>query len=325
MIYFDNSATTYPKPECVYKALDYANRNLAFNAGRGNYKQANELCIMINDTRKQISKLAGLDSNNVVFTSSATEALNIIIYGLNIASGDTIYISPFEHNAIVRPLYNLQKNVNFNIEILPFDKKTWKPQIDRIEAMFSINRPKAVLISQISNVTGLLIDYSNIFNAAKRFDALTILDSAQAFGVINPKMSNVDYCVFAGHKSLYASFGIAGFIINTKEKLNILKSGGNGSDSLNHEMPKEGYARYEAGSPNSVAIYGLNEAIKWLSSNNVYEHEKELTKYLIDRLKALNNVVTYLPVDENSIMGSVSINVKGYSCEDVASILPWDT
>ena len=105
VIYFDNAATTYPKPDSVYKALDYANRNLAFNSGRGEYKESVTGFDIIEETRFKIANLVSTKASNVIFSSSATESLNQIINGMNISSGDTIYISPFEHNAVVRPLY----------------------------------------------------------------------------------------------------------------------------------------------------------------------------------------------------------------------------
>ena len=272
MIYFDNSATTYPKPEEVYKALDYANRNLAFNSGRGLYKQSSNIAEMILDTRKKIASFAKVDFNKVVFTSSATESLNLIIQGIDFNDGDCVYITPFEHNAIVRPLYNVKKSIDIEIIVLPFDKKTWHPDLQKIEEMFSIKKPKAVFASQVSNVTGFELDYQSIFGLSKQYGAITILDSAQIFGVKNPELNNSDFCVFAGHKSLYASFGIAGFIISGDYDLAVVKSGGNGSDSLNHEMPSKGFAKYESGSPNSVAIYGLNVSCEWLSNHNVLDH-----------------------------------------------------
>ena len=320
MIYFDNSATTYPKPEEVYKALDFANRNLSFNAGRGNYKKSSDVEKMIYQTREKIASMVLAKPENVVFTSSATESLNLIINGLSFENGDCVYISPFEHNAIVRPLYNIKKNENIKIILLPFDKKTWKPNLEKIEEMFSIEKPKAIFISQLSNVTGLEIEYQKIFNLSKKYNATNILDSAQIFGIKNPNLEYCDFCVFAGHKSLYASFGIAGFIISGNINLEITKSGGNGSDSLNHEMPKQGYQRYESGSPNSVAIYGLNASCDWLSKNDVLKHELELTNYLIDRISKINKIKLYLPSD-NKVIGIVSFSVDGYSSDDVSTIL----
>lgn len=320
MIYLDNSATTYPKPECVYKALDYANRNLAFNAGRGQYACAQEAANYIEEARKQVASFIQSDYRSVIFLSSATESLNMIINGLGISEGDNVYISPFEHNAIVRPLYNLKKNINFNIHILPFDKDTWDINIPKMKNMFAINNPKAVLISAISNVTGFIIPYDIIFELSKSFNSINILDCAQSYGILKTKKENVDFIVFAGHKTLYASFGVAGFINLTNYRLCITKSGGNGSDSLNHNMPNDYYGRYESGSHNIVAIYGLIESCKWLKENNPIEKELELTKYLFEKLQALEHVKIYLPKNLN-ILGIVSFNIEGYSSDEVATIL----
>ena len=320
MIYLDNSATTYPKPECVYKALDFANRNLAFNAGRGQYIKALEASDYISEARKQVSSFINCDSKCVTFLSSATESLNLIINGLQIRDGDNVYISPFEHNAIVRPLYNLQRKINFNICMIPFFQENWNVDIIKLKNMFAINNPKAVLISSISNVTGFKLPYSLIFNESKKFNAVNILDCAQSYGIVDVSKKDVDIVVFAGHKTLYASFGIAGFINLTNYKLDIVKSGGNGSDSLNHYMPENYYERYEAGSPNIVAIYGLIESCKWLKTNNILAKEEELTNYLINQLKKIKKVKIYAP-DNVDLFGIVSINIDGYSPDDVSNIL----
>lgn len=320
MIYLDNAATTFPKPQYVYEALDYANRNLAFNAGRGSYKKSKEVSQMIYETRAKVASFVKKDANSVVFSSSATESLNLIINGIDFQDGDIVYVSPFEHNAIIRPLYNIKKSIKIEILILPFDKKTWLPDVNKIDDMFSIKKPRAVFLSQVSNVTGLQLDYQSIFILSKKYGALNILDSAQAFGIINPNLTNCDFCVFAGHKSLYASFGIAGFIINTNYILNITKSGGNGSDSLNHDMPNKGYERYESGSPNSIAIYGLNKSIDWLKNEKIVNYEKEITEYLIDKLSKIYKIKLYIP-DTKNIVGIVSFNIDGYLADEVASIL----
>lgn len=320
MIYLDNAATTFPKPEMVYDAVDYAVRNLAFNAGRGGYEEAKTASKVINDARTSVASLVKTKSENVVFTSSATESLNLIINGLAIENGDVVYISPFEHNAIVRPLYLLKEKIDFKLEILPFDKYTWEPQLTKMAEMFSFKKPKAVLISQISNVTGLLLEYEKIFDLSKKYGSINILDSAQSFGEINPNLDNCDYCVFAGHKTLYSIFGVAGFIMCGEHKLVLTKSGGNGSDSLNHYMPLAGYARYEAGSPNVVAIYSLLKSIEWLKNNYDFEKEKELTKYMIEKISMLPKVRLFIP-NSKKVFGIVSIAVEGYSSDDVASIL----
>jgi len=325
MIYFDNAATTYPKPKEVYNALDFGNKNFAFNAGRGHYSLSQKTFEMIQSTRVKLAKLINANEKDVIFTSSATEALNLIIYGLKISEGDTIYISPFEHNSIIRPLYNIKKFINFNIKILPFNKKTWEPDLDNIENEFAIYPPKVIFLSHISNVTGYILPYEQLFSLGKRFRSTNVLDAAQSLGVVNPQdTNNIDYLVFAGHKSLYASFGVAGFIaLNNSRELQIIKAGGTGSDSLNHFMPNDGtFNQFEAGSQNSVAIYGLNISLDWLQANNVALHEKELTLYLISELTKIDKVSVYIPQDfKDKIFGIVSINVEGYDPNDVGVIL----
>lgn len=324
MIYLDNAATTYPKAEEVYQALDKANRELAFNSGRGAYSASKRVFNMIEETREELASLVGAHGNTVSFESSATEALNIIINGLDLKEGDTVYVSPFEHNAVIRPLYYLKKRKNIEIKILPFDKKTWDIDMDQMNNMFAMEYPSAVFLSHISNVTGYILPYEKIFKESKSYGSVNVLDCSQSLGVLNPKTDNVDLIVFAGHKSLYASFGVAGFLNLANVQLEVTKSGGTGSDSLNHEMANSGNARYEAGSINSVAIAGLNAGLKWLKKTDVLSHEKQLTEYLIESLNKLDNIKVYLPESTERILGIVSINLEGYQASDVGMILSDD-
>lgn len=320
MIYFDNAATTYPKPEKVYTELDIANRN-AFNTGRGSYKSARIASTIKENVRDKILNLNNMNGK-VVFTCSATIALNDIIFGMDIKENDYIYISPFEHNSIIRPLEELKKRKKIHIEILPFNKSTWEPEYEKINDLFAIHNPKAVFISQVSNVTGYLLPYDLIFESSSKYNSINVLDASQGFGVVPIKQySNISYVVFAGHKSLYASFGIAGYIKLKNDKLNKRIFGGTGSDTMNPEMTDDFPDGYEAGSPNIVAIRGLNVSIDWLNSVNIYEHEVELTKYLIQELKNIEKVKVFIPIDNTKIFGVVSIGVEDYSSSDVGTIL----
>lgn len=321
MIYLDNAATTFPKPECVYKALDKANREMAFNAGRGSYKKARELSIKIDETRQKLADIVKTDKNNVIFKTSSTSALNNIIFGLSWNIGDNIYVSPFEHNSVMRPLEKIKKKFNVNIIILPFDKQTWEIS-EETWNMFALKKPKCIICSAKSNVTGYKLPVQEIFKQGKRYDSINILDASQSFGIDKGiSKENTDFIVFAGHKSLYASFGIAGFIKLSDINLEITQFGGTGSDSLNLNMPNEEPNKYEAGSKNIVAIIGLLESLKWLENTEVEEKEKELTKYLYKKLKNVKKVIVYTPVDEKKCIGILSINVQGYSAEEVGSIL----
>lgn len=320
MIYLDNSATTYPKPDIVYDAINYASRNIAFNAGRGTYKKANEATNLITLAREKIGDLVNCSSENVVFLSSATESLNLIINGLRIKDNDNVYISPFEHNAIIRPLYNLKEKINFNIHILPFEEKTWQIKNDVLINMFARNKPNFIFLSQVSNVTGFIAPYQEIFKKGKEYGSINILDSAQSFGILNPNKAYVDFIIFAGHKSLYASLGVAGFINVNDYKLDVIKSGGNGSYSLNPKMPENTYRRYESGTPNIIAIYSLIKSIEWLKDNNVLSHEIELVKYCLEKMREIDKIKVYMPpIDKN--LGIISFNVDGYTPDEVGDIL----
>lgn len=316
MIYFDNAATSYPKPKEVYDAVEFAMKEYAFNAGRGSYNSANKVHIMIDETRGKIASVINGDKNNVVFTSSATESLNNIIYGLNLSKGDNVYVTPFEHNAIIRTLHA----IGVKPIILPFDKVTWDFQEDKAMSQMIIYKPKAVIISHISNVTGYEIPYNKIFELSKKYDAVNVLDSAQGFGIYPIDKRNIDFIVFAGHKSIHAIFGIAGYIRCSKIKILKYKVGGTGSDSLNPNMPDAIPSGYEAGSLNSIGIYAINVGLDFLKNANFDIIEDKLAKYCIDKLNELEKVKVYLPKNYIS-KGIVSFNVDGYTSDEIGEIL----
>lgn len=315
MIYLDNSATTYPKPECVYEVVDKVARK-AFNAGRGSYKESKKAYNIIKEARETIASFVNETEEKVVFTSSATEALNMIINGINLNEEDNVYVSPFEHNAVIRTLYAKKIKIN----IIPFDKKTWEVNIKELENMFAINKPKAVFVSQVSNVTGFEPNYEEIFKLSKKYECLNILDAAQGFGIVKINKLNIDYIVFAGHKSLYGVFGTGGFIKLSDKDLMPYKFGGTGSDSLNPEMPIDAPSRFEAGSENLISIAAVSEGAKWIKTQDIEKREKELTNYLIDKLEENGKIKIFVP-SSKEVLGVVSFAIEGYESDDVASIL----
>lgn len=316
MIYFDNAATTFPKPQEVYNGINYAMQQYSFNAGRGSYSAAKKTFKMIEETRNKIGALIDVSGNHVVFTSSATESLNNIIYGLNLKANDIVFVSPFEHNAVIRTLFRL----GINIVVIPFDREKWTIDKDELISLYILKKPKATIISHISNVTGFELPYKDIFEISKDNQSINVLDCAQSYGIYQVDKKNVDFIVFAGHKSLYAMFGIAGYINITKINLIPFKVGGTGSDSLNPNMPIDLPSRYEAGSLNSVGIYSINVSIDYLKKQKFDEIENELTSYLISKLHTINNIVVYLP-DNYISHGIVSFNIEGFSSDDVGMIL----
>ncbi len=330
MIYLDNAATTFPKPECVYAATDNAQRSMAVNAGRGTYSSAREAAILIDDTRSLIAKLVRADnSNDVVFSPSATVAMNQVIGGINWSGVTNVYITPFEHNAVVRPLTLAAQKSDFTVNMIPFNGKTQCLDIDNMTNMFALKHPDVVFVNHISNVTGLILPVAEIIREAKKYNAICVVDVSQSMGLvdINIKEIGADFLVFAGHKNLYAHFGIGGFIRGNNHSLDVFLAGGTGSDSLNSYMPSSMPSKYEPASHNIIAIASLNASIKWLNEtkiDTVYTHKKQLTQYATQKLSSLTDLKLYTPNDQDNHIAIVSFTHSSYTPSELAEILDAD-
>lgn len=327
MIYLDNAATTFPKPNEVYETMDNVNRNYAVNAGRGSYKVARQANDIIEESKTKLLKLVNYNGiGKVAYTPSVTIALNEILHGLDFRSGDVIYVSPYEHNAVARTLTTIQKEKNVLIRELPICEDSLEIDIEKLKYVFLKERPKCVCCTHISNVTGYILPVNEIFMCAKEFGAITVLDAAQSMGLlkIDLNIMPVDFLAFTGHKTLYGPFGIAGFIDNSNVTLKEYIVGGTGSDSLNLNMPQVSPNKYESASPNIIAIAGLNSALDVLNIDELYQHEKMLTNYLVEKLENIINVILYIPKSKSKHIGIVSFNVKGYKAEDIGIILDED-
>ena len=336
MIYFDNAATTFPKPEYVYEQMDIVNRSLAFNAGRGSYALAQQSANIIDNLRKELLRMINAANvAEVVLSPSATFALNQIIGGLGIKEEHYIYVSPYEHNAVVRTIYNqgifknFREDVNCgkHIRIMPL-AEDGSIDIDRLSYEFSIHAPAFVFMTHVSNVTGYILPVEQIAVEAKEYGATVVVDGSQALGLVPFDMAHsmVDFYVFAGHKTPYGPFGIGGFFIRQGKKMDSFVAGGTGSDSLNVHMPESGTGRYEPASPNVLAAAGLLAAIKNVDNAEVERRlalEKERTRYMADRLGSLHNVKLYLPPEDRHV-GIAAFNVKDYKASDVGMILDAD-
>lgn len=324
MIYLDNAATTFPKPDSVYAGMDRANREYAVSAGRGSYKVARKAANIIDDTRVLIRELVKADfTADVIFSPSITIALNQIIHGISWRKGDVIYVSPYEHNAVARTVNSLSE---VKVIELPINIITFEIDIEKMKYMFSKDKPKAVFCTHISNVTGYILPVELIFSEAKKYDAITVIDSAQSLGLIevDSKKIGADIIAFTGHKTLYGPFGIAGFVNVSNIPLNIVLTGGTGTDSLSLNMPTQSITKYEPASFNIVAIVGLYEALKCLDVEANKQHEKELIDYLVGDLNGIDEVTCYTPGDRNMHIGILSFVIHGYKSEDVGMILDED-
>lgn len=326
-IYFDNAATTYPKPEEVYTAMDEANRSFAVNAGRGSYALARKVSSIISETKEQIIKLANAnDVAEVVFTASATLASNQIFGGVEWKKEDVVYVTPYEHNAVMRVLHHFQKQYGFSIEVLEFNKTTNEINLEKAAFQFTRKAPTVLALTHVSNVMGYVVPMEEIVTLAKDYNPIVVIDGAQALGLLPLNLRNtaIDFYIFAGHKTPYGPFGIGGYIQNSSKKLNPYLAGGTGSDSLNLEMTTDGTGGYEPGSPNIVAIAGLHAALATLQPEKLFEQEQKLTTYLVENLEQISGVTTYTPKDSKHQVGIVAFNIEGYQASDVGMILDQD-
>lgn len=324
--YFDNAATTFPKPKSVYEYMDSFYRTTGVNMDRGKYALTQGAENITDETRLLLLKLFNSKNKKVVFTPSATEALNVIIQGLPIFDGSNIYVTPFEHNAVTRVLYFLHKSININIIELKVDPKTFSYDLKGIRAQFVHNKPHVVIMSHASNVCGLIAPVFEISNLAKKYDAITVIDMSQTAGLIKSDMSsdNIDFAVFAGHKTLYGPFGIAGFITSGRVKIKPLLYGGTGTDSGNPELPDELPKRYEVGSQNILSIAGLNAALKWIDEVgmlNISKKEKENHQRLLEMFQSFSNIKLIGYNTQVDSIGVVSVIFDGYSPDNIGEVL----
>ena len=329
MVYLDNAATTFPKPECVYETVDYVQRNMGVNVGRGSYSTALKAMKIVDETRYLMAKLLHIDDpDNVVFTPSATIAANEIIFGLNWDQYKTVYVSPFEHNAIARPLESVRQKYGIKVLQIPFEKETHAVCWDKLRTMFTRDKPDYVFVNQVSNVTGTIVPVEKIFAMSKEFGAVTIADGSQSVGLmdINMGTDNIDYLIFAGHKNLYSSLGVGGFIAERTPKISTILAGGTGTNSLDLSMGETSPVRFETASPNIIALSSLNSSIKWLLEtgiDKIADRKKELTIALTDNLRNLGCSL-YRPSGNLEHTSVVSFNVDGYTAAEVGSILDKD-
>lgn len=321
--YFNNAATTYPKPEEVYNYVDKYYRESGLSSGRG---QNNSSSKLTQNTRNLLLELFNCPNKRVVFTPSATEAINVILQGLPIADNYNIYISPFEHNAVTRVLNYLQGLYKLNIFTLSVNEKSVTYDLEKIKYQFTESKPNIVIISHASNVCGVVAPINEICVMSHQYGSINVIDMCQTAGLIYTDLSSniYDFVVFAGHKTLYATFGISGFVCNGDIKPKPLIYGGAGIDSSNPNVPDTIPERYEVGSQNIMAIAGLYAALNWIKKigiDRIYAKEKENHNKLISILSKYDNIKIITPSEATETVGVVSCVFDGYSSDNIGQIL----
>ncbi len=318
IVYLDNAATTFPKPECVYTAADTFYRHYGGNAGRGGNPLARTSTRLLNETREQLADWLGAPSpERVIFASSATHALNLAIFGSALQFGEIVYVTPFEHNSVLRPVEYLRQTRGIQVRQIPFSRQTYVCQLDRLAAAFQDGPPTMVCITQASNVCGVMPPVQEIARLAKLSNpqSIVIVDGAQTAGLhpLPLKEQLIDGFIFSGHKALYGPYGIAGLVLASDWRPAPLLFGGTGTFSESIEMPGELPSAYEAGSHNIWAVAGLKAALEWLHETGreaINEHILGLSRRLRTELADLPGVEVYAPFGEVPWCGIISFTVE---------------
>lgn len=324
MAYFDNAATTYPKPECVYTDMDHYYRDNGTSAGRGNYKKAISTNQLIRDTRQRIQSILKCPAKQVVFTPTATIALNIIIQGLLQGENKIVYITPFEHNAVTRTLHPYESSDKAKVLQLKVNSQL-QYDLDGIAQQFDECPPDLLIMSHASNVCGLIAPVEELSVLAKRYGATVIVDMAQTAGLIpcNIGLETIDFAVFAGHKTLYGPTGVSGFVMKPDIELAPVLFGGTGFESANQDMPLSIPERFEIGTMNSLGIAGLNSALRWIEETGIErirEQEQKNRLRLIEILSEYSFIRTVGIAEDNRYVGVVSVLIDGVSSDSCGSI-----
>lgn len=323
MIYLDNAATSFPKPEQVYEAIMKAMKEYGANPGRSGHKLALQAGRIIYETRELLAKLFNIDNPmNIIFTNNATDGINLALKGL-LKPGDNVITTSMEHNSVLRPLKVLEK-VGVTTTIVQCDE-TGSLNIKDIEESIT-DETKLIVTTHASNVTGTLMPIKEIGKLAKEKNIIFMVDAAQTAGVydIDVREMGIDILAFPGHKSLLGPQGTGGVYIKEGIEITQMKEGGTGSRSDSLIQPDILPDKFESGTPNTPGIAGLGAGVKYILDTgieNIRRHEVELTRYFIDELKKIDRVKIYGPCDVEKQAPVVSINIEDGDSSEVSYIL----
>lgn len=290
-IYFDNGSTSWPKAPGVAEAMSQLLLNGAFNINRGNYEGAYEVESIVYETREMLAELFHFpNSRNVIFTPGITHSLNYFIKGF-LRSGDHVIVSGLEHNAVMRPLHQMEKQgVTYDVALTDSEGMV---DVNSVEALI---RPetKAVVMTHASNVCGTIVPIREIGEICEKHGIFFVVDSAQSAGTIEVNMTEckIDFLAFTGHKGLLGPQGIGGFLISDKlnEQMTSYIAGGTGSISDSYEMPETLPDKYESGTMNLPGIIGLHAALKYIRETSlhvIHAKKMELAEYFIRKVKEI--------------------------------------
>ena len=324
-IYLDNAATSWPKPECVYRAMDKYQRDCGAAAARGGYRSAVEASSLVAQLRTRLKRVIGAPAESeVVFGLNATDALNQILQGV-LREGDHVVTSDLEHNSVLRPLHYLQTQRGVDVNYVPSDALGRITPADVRAAI----RPqtKLVLVSHASNVTGTIQPLGELADTAHRHGAWLAVDAAQSLGqvAIDVRDLGIDLLAASGHKSILGPLG-TGFAWFTPEaacEMSPIRFGGSGSHSERATPPENGPERYEAGNLNMVGLAGLNAgAAHWEEHRTEILARKQcLTQQALEEVRTVAGARLLGAPVANDRVGLVTVTLEGWDVHEAAMAL----
>lgn len=323
MIYFDNAATTFPKPIEVIEAVSDCLKNYCANPGRGGHKLSLQSGRVILEARELLAELYNSDSpDNIILTHNATEALNLALKGY-LKKGSHVITTSMEHNSVMRPLKALEQ-LGIETTVVQCNREG---EIDIRDIEKEIRKETTLITAtHASNVVGTIMPIYEIGALAQNYNLEFLVDASQTAGVyeIDVDKMNISMLAFTGHKSLMGPQGTGGLYIRDGLELNPLKEGGTGSKSESLYQPDILPDRYESGTHNTPGVAGLCAGINFIKNiglDNIRKHEQQLVNYFLDGLKELKQVKVYGTKDIKKQAPVVSINIGDIGSSEVSYIL----
>jgi cysteine desulfurase family protein len=322
-IYLDNAATSFPKPEAVYGAVDAYMRRVGASAGRGAYREAVEAERILESVRAKLLRLLGVDCGRIVFTLNATDAINLALKGL-LRDGDHVITTHLDHNSVLRPLRAMEEAGTISVTRVPCSPEGIVDPGD-IERAVDV-RTRMIATLHGSNILGTLNPVDAIGRIAREAGVLFLLDAAQTLGSrpVLPARIGAHLVAFPGHKGLLGPLGTGGLYFEDGIEPATLREGGTGSRSESDSQPSDYPDRWEAGSHNLPGIVGLGaglDAIMEMGLEEIHARKMRLTRLLLDGIDAVDGVTLHGPRDLKLREGVFSLNVKGWDPHVLGALL----
>jgi cysteine desulfurase/selenocysteine lyase len=315
MIYFDNAATSFPKPESTIRAMNRFMTESGGSPGRSGHRLSIAAARTVFEAREAVAGLLGIpDPLEIAFTKNATEALNIAVFGL-LKPGDHAITSAMEHNSVMRPLRALQA-AGVELSIIPCSR-TGELDPGDVVPLIRTNT-KAVFLTHASNITGTIMPVGEVGRIAAERGVTFCVDAAQTAGAlpIDVASMHIDLLAFTGHKSLFGPQGTGGLYVREglETKIRMLMRGGTGSGSESEEQPEFMPDRFEAGTINAVGLAGLSAGAAYVAAEGVRKirsHEQHLTRLFLEGIRDNGKITVYGPADPEKQMPIVSFAIRG--------------